>query len=54
MFKITPGSLAAKCGLTSGDVLITVNGQFAGEMTQDECEAKIKQAIGSLYLVVEK
>nr|CAB3264757.1 PDZ and LIM domain protein 3 [Phallusia mammillata] len=52
--RITPGSVAAKSGLASGDVLITVNGQFAGEMTQDECEAKVKQAVGSLYLVVEK
>jgi len=31
-----------------------VNGQFVADMTQDECEAKVKQALGSLHLVVEK
>ena len=52
--QVTPGSISAKSGLTAGDVLISVNGQFVNEMTQDECEAKVKQAVGSLYLVVEK
>ncbi|CAK8696937.1 unnamed protein product [Clavelina lepadiformis] len=52
--RVTPGSISAKSGLTAGDVLISVNGQFVNEMTQDECEAKVKQAVGSLYLVVEK
>nr|XP_026693534.1 PDZ and LIM domain protein 3 isoform X1 [Ciona intestinalis] len=52
--RITPGSVAARSGLTSGDVLVAVNGLFVTEMTQDQCEVKIKQAVGSIQLVVEK
>lgn len=53
-FQVTPGSVAAKGGLASGDVILVVNGEAVAEMTQDECEAKVKQAVGSLYLVLEK
>uniref|UniRef100_H2ZI94 PDZ domain-containing protein n=1 Tax=Ciona savignyi TaxID=51511 RepID=H2ZI94_CIOSA len=52
--RITPGSLAARSGLTSGDVLIAVNGQHVADMTQDICETKIKQAVGSIQFVIQK
>ena len=51
---MTPGSTAAKSGVASVDVVISVNGQFVADMSQDECESKVKQAVGSLYLVLEK
>lgn len=52
--KVTPGSLAAKSGIQSGDVLIAVDGQFVRDLSQDECEAKVRQARGSLHLKLEK
>ena len=52
--QVTPGSVASRCGLESGDVLISVEGQFVSEMTQEMCENLVRNARGSLNMVVEK
>jgi len=52
--RVTPGSVASRCGLESGDVVISVEGQFCSEMTQEVCENLVKNARGSLNIVVEK
>jgi len=52
--RVTPGSVASRCGLESGDVMISVEGQFCQDMTQEVCENLVKNARGSLNLVVEK
>nr|XP_039272738.1 PDZ and LIM domain protein 3-like isoform X2 [Styela clava] len=52
--RVTPGSLAARSGVQSGDVVIAVNNQYVQDLSQDQCEAKVRQAVGSLHMVLEK
>jgi len=52
--RVTPGSVASRCGLETGDVIISVEGQFVSEMSQEMCENLVKGARGSLNIVVEK
>jgi len=52
--RVTPGSVASRCGLEAGDVIKAVEGQFTSAMTQEMCENLVKNARGSLNIVVEK
>jgi len=52
--RVTPGSVASRCGLEAGDVIKAIEGQFTNAMTQEACENLVKNARGSLNIVVEK
>jgi len=52
--RVTPGSVASRCGLEAGDIVKAVEGQFCNAMTQEMCQELVKSARGSLNITVEK
>jgi len=52
--RVTPGSVASRCGLEAGDIIKAVEGQFCNAMTQEMCQELVKSARGSLNITVEK
>ncbi|NXH88970.1 PDLI2 protein, partial [Edolisoma coerulescens] len=52
--KVTEHGKAAAGDLRPGDVIVTINGESAGEMLNVEAQNKIKQSPGQLRLEVER
>ncbi|NWS76804.1 PDLI2 protein, partial [Crotophaga sulcirostris] len=52
--KVTERGKAAAGDLRLGDVIVTINGESAGEMLNVEAQNKIKQSPGQLQLQVER
>ena len=52
-FQVTPGSLAAQ-NLTSGDIVIMVQGQDARDMCHFDAYDLMKQATSTLEITVRK
>jgi len=52
--RVTPGSLASKGGISAGDVVLALDGEYVSGLTQEEFEVKLAKATGSVMLVVEK
>jgi len=52
--RVTPGSVSSKGGISAGDVVLAIDGEYVSGLTQSQFEAKLAKATGSVMLVIEK
>jgi len=52
--RVTPGSVASKGGISAGDMILAIDGEYVSGLSQDEFELKLSAASGSVMLVIEK